>query len=206
MARVLWRTVSPAVVRKSAGAAAEEELKQRLEQARREGQDEGLQCGRADMQRLLPSTLENISTTLTELQKLRQRLREEACQELVRLAVSVARRVIHRETVVDSAAMAGLVKAALAKLQSREVSRVRMHPALESSVSRTLEECGAPANVVLMADASLSPGDLLFETPQGVLDASLSTQFGELERGLLDKLGSAPVPDGSALRLRALAS
>ncbi|HUJ49293.1 MAG TPA: FliH/SctL family protein [Bryobacteraceae bacterium] len=206
VASARWRTVSLAAARNAAGAAAEDELIQRIEQARREGQEEGLRKGRADIQRLLPSTLENISATLAELKEQRQQLREEACQELVRLAVSVARRVIHRETVVDSAAIAGLVKAALAKLQSREISRVRMHPALESTVSRVLEEGGAPAHLVLLADASLSPGDLLFETPQGVLDASVSTQFGELERALLDKLGSASVADRSDLHLSALAS
>ncbi|HTS50478.1 MAG TPA: FliH/SctL family protein [Bryobacteraceae bacterium] len=189
-APVPWRTVDLAVLRKDAGAAAEDELERRIEQVRREGQEEGYRFGRADVQRLLPSTLENISTTLAELERVRQRLREEALRELVRLAITVAERVIHRETVVDSGAMAGLVKAALSKLQSREISRVRMHPAQESTVSKTLEECGAPANLVLMADSSLSSGDLLFETSHGVLDASISTQFRELERGLMDKLGS----------------
>lgn len=206
VASARWRTVSLAASRNSAGAAAENELGQRIEQARREGQEEGLRSGRADVQRLLPATLQNISTTLTELEQARRRLREETCQELVRLAVCVARRVIHRETVVDPAAMSGLVKAALAKLQSREISRVRMHPALESTVSRVLDECGAPGNLVLLADASLSSGDLLFETSQGLLDASVSTQFGELERVLLDKLGSASVAGGSDLPLHALAS
>ena len=189
-APVPWRTVDLAVLRKNAGAAAEDELERRIEQVRREGQEEGYRFGRADVQRLLPSTLENISTTLAELERVRERLREEALRELVRLAITVAERLIYRETVVNSDAMAGLVKAALSKLQSREISRVRMHPAQESTVSKTLEECGAPASLVLTADASLRPGDLLFETSHGVLDASVSTQFRELERGLMDKLGS----------------
>ena len=185
---VLWRKVSPSVRGKSAGPTAEEEFERRIEQARREGQEEGLRFGRADAQRMLPSTLEYISIASAELERVCQRLRREGCQELVRLAIAVAARVIHRETVVNSSAMAGLVRAAVLKLQSRELSRVRLHPSLESSVSRTLEECGAPHNLVLIADSSLSPGDLLFETSQGVLDASLATQFRELERGLMDRL------------------
>lgn len=206
VAPVPWRTVNLAVTRKNAGAAAEEELERRIEQIRREGQEEGYRFGRADVQRLLPSTLENITTTLAELEQVRQRLREEAFRELVRLAITVAERVIHRETVIDSGAMAGLVKAALSKLQSREVIRVRMHPALESTVSNTLKECGAPANLVLMVDSNLNSGDLLFETSHGVLDASVSTQFRELERVLMDKLASGPDSGGSDSGLLALGS
>lgn len=196
LAPVPWRTVNLALLANDAAEVAGRELDQRIEQARREGEQEGLRHGRDEVQRLLPSTLENISASLAELERIRQQQREETCQELVRLAITVAARVLHRETVVNSNAMAGLAKAALSKLQSREISRVRMHPALESSVSKTLEECGAPANLVLMTDSSLSPGDLLFETSQGVLDASLSTQFRELERALLDKLDSSPAPEG----------
>ncbi len=161
-----------------------------LEQAWQEGQDEGLQAARAEVQRLLPSRVGNISAAVAELKRMRQQLHEEGCQELVRLAVTVASRVIHRETVVDASALAGLVKAAAAKVQSREISRVRMHPAFESIVSATLKKCGTPPNVALMADSSLSPGDLLFETPQGVLDASIGTQLRELERALMDQLAT----------------
>jgi flagellar assembly protein FliH len=204
LAPVPWRTVNRALLAKDAAETAGRELEQRIEQARREGEQEGLRLGRDEVQRLLPSTLENIAASLAELEQIGQRLREETCQELVRLAITVTARVIHRETVVNPNAMAGLAKAALAKLQSREISRVRMHPALESSVSKTLEECGAPANLVLMTDSTLKPGDLLFETSQGVLDASLSTQFRELERALLDKLESGPVAAGPGSGLRPL--
>jgi flagellar assembly protein FliH len=186
---VPWRLVNLIPSEERAGRAAAEELERRIEQARRDGLKEGLESGRADAQQQLPATLDNIRETLAELERIRERLRQAAERDLVRLAVTVAARVIHRETVMDGDAMAGLIKAAFLKVQSREISRARMHPALESVVSKTLEQCGA-AGVVLMADSSLNPGELLFETSQGLLDASLNTQLGEIERGLLDQLGS----------------
>jgi flagellar assembly protein FliH len=188
-APVLWRLVNRISSEERAGRAAEHELECRIEQVRRVGLTEGLESGRADTERQLPATLENISEALAELERIRARLREVTERDLVRLAITVAARVIHRETVMDGDALAGLVKAAFLKVQSREVSRVRMHPALESVVSKTLEGCGA-TGVVLMPDSSLNTGELLFETSQGLLDASLNTQLGEIERGLLDQLGS----------------
>ena len=39
-----------------------------------------------------------------------------------------------------------------------------------------------------MVDTSLLPGEVFFETAQGMLDASVDTQLREIERGLIDKL------------------
>jgi flagellar biosynthesis/type III secretory pathway protein FliH len=83
-----------------------------------------------------------------------------------------------------------LVKAAFSKLQSREISRVRMHPGLETLVRKCLEQAGSPKSLVLSADPALNPGELFFDTSQGLLDASVDTQLREIERGLIDKLGT----------------
>jgi flagellar assembly protein FliH len=96
--------------------------------------------------------------------------------------------VIHREVAVDPDALAGLIQAAFSKLQSREINRVRMHPTLEGLVRKLLEQSGAPKNLVLVADPSLKPAEVFFETSQGMLDASVETQLREIERGLIDKL------------------
>ncbi len=71
----------------------------------------------------------------TTLARLRENIREETTQDLVRLATSIAARVIHREVAVDPDALGGLIQAAFSKLQSREINRVRMHPTLEAAGS-----------------------------------------------------------------------
>ena len=45
-----------------------------------------------------------------------------------RLAIEIARRVLHRELSVDPSALEALIKAALEKLQAQEIYRVRVHP------------------------------------------------------------------------------
>ena len=189
---VLWRRVTLTTADASARRAAEDELDRYADQVRREGFEQGLSAGRAEAQQQVPSTLGNISEALAELERIRESLRQQAERALIQLAVNVAERVVHREMVLDSEALAALVKSALAKVQTREVARVRMHPELESVVSKTLERSGA-REMVLMPDASLKHGELFFETSQGVLDASLKAQFSEIERALLERL------DGSGL-------
>jgi flagellar assembly protein FliH len=190
VAPVLWRTVNARSENKPKEnhSEAEREAALRLDQARREGFAEGVAAGRHETeQRFLPA-VENLARTLAELARTRETLRDEATLDLVRLATTIAARVIHREVAIDPDALAGLVKAAFTKVQSREISRVRMHPTLEGLVRKYLEQSGSSENLVLVPDTSLNPGEIFFETAQGVLDASVDTQLAEIERGMIDKL------------------
>lgn len=169
-------------------ASAEQQAASRVDQARREAFAEGVAAGRQQTEEQVRPAMEGLAQTLAELARLKDVIRDEATGELIHLAVSIAARVIHRETAVDPDALGGLVKAAFAKVQAREVNRVRMHSALEGLVRKSLAQCGASTNLVLVADPALKPGDIFFETSQGLLDASVETQLREIERGLTDKL------------------
>jgi flagellar assembly protein FliH len=186
---VPWRMVSAVSLSASSRrSAAEQHSASMLDQARREAFAEGLAAGRQQAEEQIRPAMEGLAQVLAELARLRSAIREQETEALVRLAVSVAARVIHRELVIDPDALAGLVKAAFTKAQTREINRVRMHPALETLVRRSLEQCGAPKNLVLTADPGLKTGEVFFETAQGILDGSVETQLSEIERGLIDQL------------------
>ncbi|HTW66603.1 MAG TPA: FliH/SctL family protein [Bryobacteraceae bacterium] len=188
-APILWRTVSPAKDAKARSQAdLEREAARKFDQARRDAFAEGLAAGRQQAEEQFRPAAQGLAQTLESLARLRETIREEATADLVHLALSIATRVIHREVAVDPDALAGLVKAAFTKIQSREISRVRMHPTLEGLVRKALEESGASKSLVLTADANLKPSEVLFETVQGTLDASVETQLREIERGLFDRL------------------
>jgi flagellar assembly protein FliH len=186
---VPWRMVTTVgIATARSGSRAEQEAASRLDQARREAFVEGVTAGREQAEAQIRPAMEGLAQTLGELSRLRAVMRDQATEDLIHLAVSIAARVIHREVAIDPDALAGLVKAAFMKVQSREISRVRMHPALEGLVRKSLEQCGAPKNLVLAPDPGLKPGEVFFETAQGNLDASVETQLAEIERGLIDKL------------------
>jgi flagellar assembly protein FliH len=191
-APAFWRTVASARTDRLQHVRPDSarEAAQLLEQARREAFEQGVAAGRKEAEQQILPAFEKMARNLADLARLRESLREEALHDLVRLATLIAARVIHREVVIDPDALAGLVKASFSKLQSREISRVRMHPGLESLVRKCLEQCGSPKNLILSADPSLNPGELFFDTSQGLLDASVDTQLREIERGLIDKLGT----------------
>jgi flagellar assembly protein FliH len=81
-----------------------------------------------------------------------------------------------------------VVYAALQRLQSREITRIRVFPAAVPAVRAALERNGGMAAIEIIADGLLQPGGLLFETSLGELDASVETQLQEIERGFTDRL------------------
>ena len=159
-----------------------------LAQARQAGMQEGLRQAREEAARELQALGERIAQTLAELATLKRRIRREAESEVVKLALAIARRILRRELATDPEAICGVVHAALEKLQTRELQRVRVFAAGAEAVRASLERMGAGQAIQIIADPSLRPGDVLFETARGELDASIETQLQEIDRGFADRL------------------
>lgn len=163
--------------------------KERGEQeAYQRGFAEGKAIGREQSAADVQATLERLTRGLAELSTLRSRIRKDAEGDLLKLAITIARRVLHRELTLDPESIEGLIKVALEKLQSRELCRVRVHPDQEPAIRASLERFSNSHKVELLPDPSMQCGDVLFETAHGNLDASIESQLREIERGFADRL------------------
>lgn len=165
----------------------------RIEQeAYHRGFSEGKNVGREQAKAELQPVLDQLGRSLATLSSLRSRIRSEAEGDLLKLAISIARRVLHRELTLDPESIEGLIRVALEKLQSRELSRVRVHPDQENAIRNALERFSNSQKVELVADSSMQCGDVVFETMHGNLDASIEAQLREIERGFADRLRRLP--------------
>jgi flagellar assembly protein FliH len=164
--------------------------RERIERdAYQRGFSEGKGLGREQAAAELRPIQERMARTLGELSSLRSRIRKDAEGDLLKLSISVARRVLHRELTLDPESIEGLIRIALEKLQSRDVCRIRLHPDLEPAIRASIERFSNSQKVELIADPSLQCGDVLFETAHGNIDASIEAQLREIERGFADRLG-----------------
>jgi flagellar assembly protein FliH len=127
-----------------------------------------------------------LARTIEELTGLRARFRHEAEQDVVALALAIARRILHRELTVDPEALLGLVKAGFEKMEMREVHRVRVSREDALLVRQYLEKIGSPHHVEVIADPGLGRGAAILDSSRGILDASIETQLAEIERGFAD--------------------
>jgi len=170
----------------------QQEREQRDREAYQRGFTEGKSVGHEQATRELQAVLDQMGKSLASLSVMRTKIRAEAEGDLLKLAISIARRVLHRELTLDPESIEGLIRVALEKLQSRELCRVRVHPDQESAIRASLERFSNSQKVELTADPSMQCGDVLFETAHGNLDASIEAQLQEIERGFADRLGRRP--------------
>lgn len=167
----------------------ESAMESQLRQAHARGIEEGSKAGREAATVALQPVMDRLLRSCSEVAGLRARIRKETEGDIVSLTVAIARRVLRRELSVDPEAIHGVVKAALEKVQSKEICVIRTHPEHVPGVRNYFEKAGLSAGIEIVADASLQPGGLVVETKRGNVDASVETQLKEIERGFTDKLG-----------------
>lgn len=169
------------------GAADEK----RLEEAHRRGFVDGEARGRQAAQQQMQAALERLARSAAEILALRPQVRRETEEDAVKLSLAVARRILRRELTVDPSAILGLVKAAMEKLDARDLRRIRAHPDIAALLEKRLRDAGLPDRVEILPDPALDPGAAILETARGMLDASVETQLAEIERGFVDLIHGA---------------
>jgi flagellar assembly protein FliH len=106
----------------------------------------------------------------------------------VRLAMTIAERIVHEQISVDPNVVLDNVRQALTRLVGREVVTLRVNPA-DLDTIRAHRDSIAGANDVehlrVVEDQRVDRGGVVVETDAGTIDAKVSTQIREARRTLL---------------------
>ena len=133
-----------------------------------------------------------VQRALDEFAAARQVYFAEIEGQVVRLALAIAARVLHRETQMDALVMAGAVRVALDKLADNSGVLLRAAVADVASWQKLLAASDDPPRVV--GDVSLERGECAIETTMGTVELGVQTQLEEIERGFFDLLSTNPSP------------
>jgi flagellar assembly protein FliH len=150
------------------------------------GRRQGEQQARAELQ----PVLERAAASIAGITGLRGDMRRRAEQDVVKLALLIAKRVLHRQLTVDTDALTALARVAFDRLARSESYRVTVHPGFAAAVTAALPgNCSAQVHVD--ADPNCAPGTLILHSAEGTIDASIDTQLEEIGRGLTDRIAQA---------------
>ena len=166
----------------------EAKVQQQLQTAFDSGFREGESAARKQLENEVQRSAEQLGQVAAELAATRGEVMRRAEADVVQLSMEIARRILHRELSVDPMALTALIRAALEKLASQQVCRVRVHADQEQLVRACLTQLGRGAEIEVVADTTQTRGGAVFETDSGSLDASVETQLREIERGFADRL------------------
>lgn len=168
-----------------------------LEQYEKQGYERGLQEGEARAKRIFEQSLlaerSTISKAHEEFKVQRASYFNRIEPEVVQLALSIARKILHREAQMDPLLLAGMVHVALEKVDQGTRIRLRAHPDEIHFWNRHFSESGAPASSPeIIGDATLQHGECALETEIGSTQICLDTQLKEIEQGFFDLLEHRP--------------
>ncbi|MDT8384218.1 MAG: flagellar assembly protein FliH [Gammaproteobacteria bacterium] len=191
---------------KAPGLMTAEQIERIQKQAYKEAYDAGFQKGRqegmasgkaeiATKEKLLTTMLDSLSHPL-------DRLDEAVEQQLVSLALSIARQLVRRELKADPGQVVGVVREALAVLPigSQDV-KVCLHPDDVLLMRESIAQSGADQNWSLVEDPSLMRGDCRILTRVSQIEATLEKRLTAVVAPLLadargrDATPAAPADD-----------
>ncbi len=112
--------------------------------------------------------------------------------EVVRLALAVAARILRREAQMDPLLLMGAVRVALGQLAATTEVKLRVPPTeldLWTEALRLIPNLAVKPTVV--AGDGMRLGDCMVETELGSIDLGVRSQLAEIERGFFDRAGGA---------------
>ena len=168
-------------------------IEQREQQSRNSGFEEGKAAARIEFEKSAARLREEIGKTLSGFSAERDAYFHRVEAEVVRLALAIVRKILHREAQVDPLLLTGVLRVALEKVDANTTTRLRANPAdikiWRDYFAQARENFPAPE---LVGDPDLEPSRCILETELGTTEIGLETQLKEIEQGFLDLLAQRP--------------
>ena len=132
---------------------------------------------------------ERVSRTCEQFGRERAKYFADIEAEVVKLALAIAARVLHREVKLDQLLLAAVVRIALGKVADDSVTVLRVPV---EDVTRWQDVFVAEPSVKVVGDERLTAGDCVLYTNVGKVELGVNAQLSEIETGFLDLLQQRP--------------
>lgn len=172
---------------------SEAEMQAREKCAWEKGLQEGEAEAREGFQKQVDAQRETIAAALQDFCRDRTTYYQRVEEEVIKLVLAVARRILHREAHVNPLLLAGVVHVGLEKITKGTNVRLRVHPdavcAWHSFYANRHGDGPAPE---IIGDPLLETGRCALETALGTTELGLDTQLAEIESGFFDLMAQKP--------------
>lgn len=166
---------------------------EREAQLTEQGRQQGVAACRAQFEQQLAGERTAVAQALKDFARERGAYYQKLEEETVRLALSIARKVLHREAQVDPLLLMGIVRVALEKIEGATGVSLVVHPQRAEEWRRYLAaSMDAAALPEIVEDAAMGLAQCGLRTAMGTADLSVELQLKEIEQGLMDLLAARP--------------
>lgn len=175
-------------------SVTEEELDKRIHEAF----SKGLEDGKVHAEEEMSGLYKTLNEAVGEMTRLHEKINREAEDDLLKLAMAVARKVIQQEISIDRRIVRNFVSEALKSTSGKDEIVIRLNPEDYKVVSGNtriyLPELAEKSNLTLKPDDAVTAGGCIVDTSMGSIDARVEAQLEEIYRRLVEERGSQPHP------------
>lgn len=169
----------------------------RMEEAHQQGVREGELQAKQQFEQILQRERAAIVEEINKFGIERERYYRQVETEVVQLALSIAKKVLHREAQVDPLLLAGIVRVALRNMEAGTRVKVKVNPQDVPTWSRVLNEIdNVSAICEVKPEPAIAKDRCVLETELGTTELGIDLQLKEIENGLFDLLAKRPQVTG----------
>jgi flagellar assembly protein FliH len=169
-------------------ATLEVELPNVKERVRLEGEEGGRRQLAEEFAQALAETRSSLIASVEAFADERKEYFRGVEAETVKLALAIARKILHREAQMDPMLLHAVVHSALDRLEETSKVVLRTPSAEAGEWERIFAKMPAPERPTIMGDPRLHTGDCVIESQMGTIELSVDAQLAEIERGFFDLL------------------
>jgi len=177
----------------------EQQLSQKLESVRQGALREGRQQAGTEQGSWRAECIGQLQGAIEEFRMQRDGYMARVEHEVVRLALGIAERILHREAQMDPMLLSGAVRVALGQLAESTEVRLRV-PADQKEMWAEMVRLmpGLPLRPEVQGDEGMREAEAMLETSLGTVDLGVKAQLGEIERSFFESAGGAADGTGRA--------
>lgn len=160
---------------------AQEEAETIKKSAFEEGYRKGLEQNNQD--------IENLRKNIAEFMNARQEVFEYISPDILEISVEIAKKIIKKEVETDPQVLINTIVDVLKTVSKNEPKiTIRVRPQAVTFIKDTLPnityQYGIDAKINIISDPSVEEGGCVFQTNNGIVDASLDTQLEIIKKAL----------------------
>ena len=178
--------------RKNLLSSTEEKVEEIKSTAYQEGFESGLQQGIQQRYDEAEPLVMQISSVLAQLNSLRNVVRFQAEEELVKLALQIAKNVVAEEIKLNNSVIKNIVQVALHETEVQGKIYLFLHPDdyefLVNSKSDLERYLSDEQTLVLRQNPEMKPGSIYVESDEEIISRSIEGQFEKLEETLNEQV------------------
>lgn len=156
-----------------------------LQDAVREGWDQGVSDALAEMTAVKDAALREVEDAVAQLRDERAQIIREVERDVVGLVFDIVEKVLAVEMNRSDAWIEAMVKEALNQMEGDDSVVIKVAAPIRRKVAEIAENMLSaagkpPSRISVAAEAGLTPGGCVIETPKGIIDTSVENKLDKL--------------------------